>query len=247
MATRSKVKVLGTTYYITTSGSEEQMRHIEEQLNDQLTGILEQRPSLSTLDAVVILCLNLMDQLTETESSTDRMREQLSQYLEDAAKARMELEDQRRQCDRLTQELADELAAQFTGMGLTASSEDVQGFVDAFMSMFKNVELTAKVKESNEKEGTSVVTCTISTFDANALNTAMSEALENIDPDAEFSTILSAIADVIADITPSGETADFDVDFELQKMEINGKEKEVWLPVDANEFGNLISTTAMGG
>lgn len=141
----------------------------------------------------------------------------------------------------------EELAAQFTGMGLTASSEDVQGFVDAFMSMFKNVELTAKVKESNEKEGTSVVTCTISTFDANALNTAMSEALENIDPDAEFSTILSAIADVIADITPSGETADFDVDFELQKMEINGKEKEVWLPVDANEFGNLISTTAMGG
>ena len=145
------------------------------------------------------------------------------------------------------EELADELATQFTVMGLTASSEDVQGFVDAFMSMFKNVELTAKVKESNEKEGTSVVTCTISTFDANALNTAMSEALENIDPDAEFSTILSAIADVIADITPSGETADFDVDFELQKMEINGKEKEVWLPVDANEFGNLISTTAMGG
>lgn len=149
--------------------------------------------------------------------------------------------------EELADELADELAAQFTGMGLTASSEDVQGFVDAFMSMFKNVELTAKVKESNEKEGTSVVTCTISTFDANALNTAMSEALENIDPDAEFSTILSAIADVIADITPSGETADFDVDFELQKMEINGKEKEVWLPVDANEFGNLISTTAMGG
>lgn len=115
MATRSKVKVMGTTYYITTSGSEEQMRHIEEQLNDQLTGILEQRPSLSTLDAVVILCLNLMDQLTETESSTDRMREQLSQYLEDAAKARMELEDQRRQNERLTQELEDErrLCTQF--------------------------------------------------------------------------------------------------------------------------------------
>ena len=28
MATRSKVKVLGTTYYITTSGSEQQVRHI---------------------------------------------------------------------------------------------------------------------------------------------------------------------------------------------------------------------------
>ena len=115
MATRSKVKVLGTTYYITTSGSEQQVRHIEEQMNEQLAAIQEQRPNISTLDALVILCLNLMDQLTETESSTDRMREQLSQYLEDAAKARMELEDQRRQCDRLTQELADErrLCSQF--------------------------------------------------------------------------------------------------------------------------------------
>lgn len=115
MATRSKVKVLGTTYYITTSGSEEQVRRIEEQLNEQLTTILEQRPSLSTLDAVVILTLNLMDELTETESATDRMREQLSQYLEDAAKARMELDNQKRLCERLAQELDDErrLCTQF--------------------------------------------------------------------------------------------------------------------------------------
>ena len=108
MATRSKVKVLGTIYYITTSGSEDQVRRIEEQMNDQLAAILEQRPSLSTLDALVILSLNLMD-------STDRMREQLSQYLEDAAKARMELEDERRQRERAVQELADEkrLCSQF--------------------------------------------------------------------------------------------------------------------------------------
>ena len=115
MATRSKVKVLGTTYYITTSGSEQQVRHIEEQMNEQLAAIQEQRPNISTLDALVILSLNLMDEITDAESSTDRMREQLSQYLEDAAKARMELEDQRRQCERAMQELADEkrLCSQF--------------------------------------------------------------------------------------------------------------------------------------
>ena len=98
MATRSKVKVLGTTYYITTSGSEDRVRRIEEQMNEQLAAIQEQRPSLSTLDALVILSLNLMDEITDAENSTDRMREQLSQYLEDAAKARMELEDQRCVC-----------------------------------------------------------------------------------------------------------------------------------------------------
>ena len=34
---------------------------------------------------------------------------------------------------------------------------------------------------------------------------------------------------------------------ELADMEINGKTKKVWVPKDAAEFGNLLSTTAMGG
>ena len=74
------------------------------------------RPLLLSADlTLVILSLNLMDEITDAENSTDRMREQLSQYLEDAAKARMELEDERRQRERAVQELADEkrLCSQF--------------------------------------------------------------------------------------------------------------------------------------
>lgn len=153
------------------------------------------------------------------------------------------------------EELADELVSQFSSLGITTSNEDIQAFVNAFMSMFKDVKLTAVVKESDEKTGTAVITCTIDTFDANSINDAMNRAMESIDPevlngddiDAAFQAVLSAMVDVISDITPSGETADFDVEFELQKMEINGKEKEIWLPEDANEFGTLISTTAMAG
>ena len=49
------------------------------------------------------------------QMTIDESCQQLSQYLEDAAKARMELEDQRRQNERLTQELEDErrLCTQF--------------------------------------------------------------------------------------------------------------------------------------
>lgn len=160
----------------------------------------------------------------------------------------------------LYEDLADEVVSQFTSMGITASSEDAQEFVNAFLSMFKNVEMTAKVKESDEKAGTAVVTCTISTFDSQALNdtmmNAMSEAMADPDvmasvnsgdTDAAFSAILKAISGAISGISPSGETADFDVDFELQTLEINGKNREAWLPKDAEQFGNLISTTAMGG
>lgn len=157
----------------------------------------------------------------------------------------------------LYDELADEVVSQFSTMGITASSEDAQEFIDAFLTMFKNVEMTAKVKESDEKAGTAVVTCTVSTFDADALNNAMMDALNEAlsdpsivgsgDQDAAVSAILKAISGAIAGVTPSGETADFDVEFELGKMDINGKEREAWVPKDAEEFGNLISTTAMGG
>lgn len=153
------------------------------------------------------------------------------------------------------EELAEEMTSQFSAMGMTVSNEEMQEFVDAFIAMFKNVTLTAKVKESDEKAGTAVVTCTVNTFDPDALSQAVTDAMTNIDPnilesddlDAAFGAILKAIAGVIADIEPTDNTTDFDVDFELSDMDINGKTKKVWIPKDANEFGEQISTAAMGG
>lgn len=152
-------------------------------------------------------------------------------------------------------ELADELVSQFSGMGMTVSNEQMQEFVDAFIKMFSEVELTAEVKEANEKAGFAVVTCTVNTFDPEALTLAMTGAMENVDPallqsgdmDAAFGAILEAAAGVIGDIKPTDKTADFDVDFELAEMDIGGKAKKVWIPADATKFGEQISTTAMGG
>ena len=146
-----------------------------------------------------------------------------------------------------------EVVNQFTAMGMNVSNEDAQAFIDAFLTMFKGVDMTAKVKSSDEKAGTAVVTCTISTFDSNALNEAMMKAMSDPsvmsieDEDAAVSAMLKAISSAIAGLTPSGESADFDVDFELADMDVNGKTKKVWVPKDAEEFGNLISTTAIGG
>ena len=170
---------------------------------------------------------------------------------EDAARKDMGIEG------GLYEAMADEVVNQFTAMNMTVSNEDAQAFVDAFLAMFKGVDMTAKVKESDEKAGTAVVTCTISTFDSNALENAMNDAMAEVladpnilasgDEDAAVSAMLKAISTAISGLTPSGETADFDVDFELQDMDVNGKTKKVWVPKDAEQFGNQISTTAMGG
>ena len=153
--------------------------------------------------------------------------------------------------------MADEIVSGFKAQGIPVSSEDAQAFLDAFISMFKCVEMTAKVTESNEKEGTAVVTCTISTFDPDALNDAVNGAMTELmsdpsimnstDVEAVFGAVLTAVAESIADLEPSDETADFDVDFELGVLEVNGKEKKAWLPADAAKFGELVSTTALGG
>lgn len=154
----------------------------------------------------------------------------------------------------LYEELAGQLTQQFSSMGYTVSNEEMQAFVDAFMKMFSGVTMEAKVKQSDEKAGTAVVTCTVNTFDPEAITQAMTDAMNNVDPnllmedmDAAFGAILKAAAGVIGDLKPTDKTADFDVDFELADMDINGKTKKVWLPKDAAEFGNLLSTTAMGG
>lgn len=105
MANRIKVQVLGNSYFITTDRTEEQMRNIEADLNDQMNTLMESRPNMSVVDALVIMVLNLLDQLSDSEESTDRMREQLTQYLEDAARVRMELEDAQREIKRLHKEL----------------------------------------------------------------------------------------------------------------------------------------------
>ena len=103
---RIKVTILGNSYTISTDNSEGRVREIERQLTEKLGEIMDSRYTLSSVDALVILALNLMDEITETENAADRMREQLSEYLEDAARARMEADEARRELDRLRRELA---------------------------------------------------------------------------------------------------------------------------------------------
>jgi cell division protein ZapA len=51
--------------------------------------------------ALVLCAINSADQQKKSENSADHLRGQLSEYLEDAARARMELEEARRELDRL--------------------------------------------------------------------------------------------------------------------------------------------------
>jgi hypothetical protein len=152
-------------------------------------------------------------------------------------------------------DLAEQMVDMFSGMGVTATTEDAQTFVDAFLTMFKNVTFSAKTKSADEKAGAAVVTCTISTFDPNGIENAMGQVMQEIMADEDllagdeaelYSAMLNKISAAIAELKPTDNTTDFDVDFVLEKHTINGKDRQVWMPKDVNGFGAAIGSNAMG-
>lgn len=153
-------------------------------------------------------------------------------------------------------EVGEQLIAQFEAQGATVSSEDAQALIDAVLSMLGKLQYSAEVKDIDEKAGTAVVTSHIGHYDSSAVQTAMADAMEEIasDPnldmtnmDAVYSALIQKMAEVMNSLQPVEGTKDFDTDFELKKATINGKEKEVWVPVDANGFGSDLSNAALGG
>jgi hypothetical protein len=153
-------------------------------------------------------------------------------------------------------EVGEELVSQFEALGATVSSEDAQALIDAVLSMLGKLQYSAEVKDMDEKAGTAVVTSHIGHYDAVAVQNAMTDAMTDVmtnnpdlanDTDAFVSAMIQKMAEVMSSMQPVEGTKDFDTEFTLEKVTVSGKEKEVWIPVDANGFGGDLANAAMGG
>ncbi len=104
MSNKIKVTIMGNSYNLNTETDESKIRVIEEALNTQLQDIRDLHPTLSAVDTLTIAALNIMDYTAGNEASMDIMREEITQYLDDAAKARMEVDELRRELSMLRKE-----------------------------------------------------------------------------------------------------------------------------------------------
>lgn len=103
--TKVKLTICGSNYIVSTTDSEEYVNQLAERLDTDMTEIMTQNPSASVAASAVISALSYLDELNKNASSTDNMRAQIKDYLEDAAKAKLEAENARRQVEKLTAEL----------------------------------------------------------------------------------------------------------------------------------------------
>ena len=102
---RVRIVVNGVHYTISTAEPEEYVQRLAQELDEQIRGVIDKNPSISLNDVMVLCAINYIDAYKRSEENADRMRTQISEYLEDAAKARIELDEVKRENAHLRRQL----------------------------------------------------------------------------------------------------------------------------------------------
>ena len=83
---RVHLKIGGSAYTVLTDDAPEYVEELAEELDKEMRSIINENPSLS--------------------ASSDNLRAQIKDYLEDSARARMEVDVARREIERLNREIS---------------------------------------------------------------------------------------------------------------------------------------------
>ena len=108
------VKIGGASYTIVTEDEAEYVEALADEISENMRAIINSNPSLSMTQAAVLVALDNADASKKATASADNLRAQIKDYLEDSARARMEVDVARREVERLNRvisDLRDKLAA----------------------------------------------------------------------------------------------------------------------------------------
>ena len=95
---RVHLKIGGSAYTVLTDDAPEYVEELAEELDKEMRSIINENPSLSVTQAA--------DTCKKSTASSDNLRAQIKDYLEDSARARMEVDVARREIERLNREIS---------------------------------------------------------------------------------------------------------------------------------------------
>lgn len=102
MANRITVSICGNDYTLMAEESPSYMQKVAAMVDAEMGEIMASG-RVGRLDAAVLAAANLADQLLKQQASTENLRSQLKDYLDDANKAKAELSECRRELFKLQQ------------------------------------------------------------------------------------------------------------------------------------------------
>lgn len=96
-----EICINGVHYHIATGESPEYVHELAREVDGQLQTLFDRNPSITFNDGAVLCLINYADAYRRNKEGADHMRNQIADYLEDAAKARIELDEANRRVEML--------------------------------------------------------------------------------------------------------------------------------------------------
>jgi cell division protein ZapA len=103
---RVNLKICGSSYSILTEDDPEYVEELGEVIDKEMKAVGQDAPSLSLTQCAVLVALDQADACKKATASADNLRAQIKDYLEDSARARMEVDVARREIERLNREIS---------------------------------------------------------------------------------------------------------------------------------------------
>ncbi len=103
--TKVRLDICGSYYVVNTTDDETYLHELATKLDSAMQEFMTASPSASITTAAVLTALGFLEELQRTQSNAENMRAQIKDYLEDAARSKMELEDAKRELNKTRREL----------------------------------------------------------------------------------------------------------------------------------------------
>lgn len=92
-----KINVCGKEYSIQTSEEPSYVQELARQLDQKITDMMNSSDTISLTTAAILVGLGLADDALKTNSDIDNIRTQITTYVEEAAAARLEVDQLNKQ------------------------------------------------------------------------------------------------------------------------------------------------------
>lgn len=104
---RVQVRIGGASLTVVTEDDPEYVENLAEIVDSEIKNVCNSNPTLSMTQAAIVVALDQVDACKKASASADNLRVQIKDYLEESARARMEVEVARREVERLNREISE--------------------------------------------------------------------------------------------------------------------------------------------
>ncbi len=101
-----RLMIAGEEYNIGTDDDLDYVAELGAELDKKISGLMSSNTRISVTQAAIVTALEYADLSKKSEITSENLRGQIQEYLEDAARARTDAEITKRELERVTKELA---------------------------------------------------------------------------------------------------------------------------------------------